>query len=785
MAQATSYKVSDSLYLVLQERDVKAPAKPIDVQTNHILVIDCSGSMSGDLPQIREQLKRKLPKLLKDGDTVSIIWFSGRSEFGVLLEAEPVATLTDLNDVNAAIDRWLRPVGLTGFKEPLEEVPNLIGRIAKKNKGVFSLFFMSDGCDNQWDRPSIIKAVEKAAGSLAAATFVEYGYYADRPLLSSMAEKAGGILIFSEGFDKYSPIFEAAIQRKLTGAPRVEQFVSGDPVCNFAFALIDGDLTTFSIESGKVQIPESLKEFYYLSPSLVGNRGGNIQQISEKASGGSGGHDVLNAVYAASSLFSVRMKPDILWPLLKALGDVRFIESFGGCFGKQKYSDFMDSTRLAAFDPKLRYLSGWDPNKVPQDDAFTVLDLLKILAEDDGNRLLLDSPDFKYSRIGRGRVDATSVLTTEELTEVQELAMKMASEKDPKKLTEISDQIKAISASKGPGLKFIPDPTPDGYPISNLTFNEDRPNVSVLVRKSGKVDVTPRLPDSLKGKVTEVATFVYRNYAIIKDGLVNVDKLPVKVTDGTWKKLCPLLPQNALESAAGLSGGNIPDALLLNLKALPVINRKMVNSISAKSFFEIQYELLVTQAKQKVYKSYADELLPKRKVEGLAETYGPEVAAWLVEQGFTDYSGFSPKTVQAEAKDYYIGKELKVSLKGFSKLPSMKELRDAIAKGKLNGPAQLMKPVFDDVENFLASDIYKKAARKEAVLEVWLDGQKNAAIADTRRLIYEIAQTTFCLVVGQIWFKEFNSLDENSMTIDAGAFKIECKAEMRDIQIKI
>ena len=50
----------------------------------------------------------------------------------------------------------------------------------------------------------------------------------------------------------------------------------------------------------------------------------------------------------------------------------------------------------------------------------------------------------------------------------------------------------------------------------------------------------------------------------------------------------------------------------------------------------------------------------------------------------------------------YLSKELKVSLKGLSKLPSLKEYREALAKGKLNAGAQLMKKTVDEVEAFLA-----------------------------------------------------------------------------------
>jgi Mg-chelatase subunit ChlD len=245
MSNSTSCQINSNLFLIEQKVSQVSLAKPVELPVNHIVVIDCSGSMSYDLPKIREQLKRKIPKLLNEKDTLSIIWFSGRGQFGVLLEAEPVATLTDLQQVNQAIDRWLRPVGLTGFKEPLEEVSNLIERLAKKSPGrAFSLFFMSDGCDNVWSRNEILKAAEKTAASLSSATFVEFGFYADRPLLTMLAEKTGGCLIFSEDFDRYAPQFESVIQKKLVGSKRVEMRLDGEPIGGFVYALNDNEILT-------------------------------------------------------------------------------------------------------------------------------------------------------------------------------------------------------------------------------------------------------------------------------------------------------------------------------------------------------------------------------------------------------------------------------------------------------------------------------------------------------------------------------------------------------------
>ena len=56
-----SYKVNSNLFLV-QHPVSLTKIESVSVPINHIVVIDCSGSMSNDLPKIREQLKNKLPK---------------------------------------------------------------------------------------------------------------------------------------------------------------------------------------------------------------------------------------------------------------------------------------------------------------------------------------------------------------------------------------------------------------------------------------------------------------------------------------------------------------------------------------------------------------------------------------------------------------------------------------------------------------------------------------------------------------------------------------------------
>lgn len=781
----TSYRISDRLFLNNVEVPSNAKVALTEKNTNHIFCLDCSGSMTGELPKLREQLKNKLPKMLKEKDSLSIIWFSGRGQFGALLEAEPVATLTDLKAVNEAIDRWLRPVGMTGFKEPLLEVAALTKRIGTKYPdNAFSLLFVTDGCENSWSQEEVLKAVDVAAGGLSAAAFIEYGYYADRPLLTKMAERAGGSLVHSSDFTKYEAVLGDAVARKITGGKKVEVVLPNtDYIGGIAYALAGGDIYTYAIDGNKVQVQEGTPKVWFLSPSAVNPTPGfnQLEAITEakwKLPTSQGeAWEAVAATYAAISLFATRMKPEIVKPLLKATGDVAFISQYANCFGKQAYSAFMEATRQAAFGTG-RWTTGWDPNKMPADDAFTVLDMLTLLSSDEENKVLLNHEAFKYDRIGRSRVDANTVLTADEQAEIDGLTQKLSGLKDPKEAAKISARINEIT-NKPEALKFVETPNEEGYSISNLTYNEERPNVSILVKKEGTVDLAIRKDKPAKVP-DQVNTFIYRNYAVIKDGLVNVGTLPTKLSAKTVEQLEQRVKEGKLSAdvftakGAFTNGKFQPSEVIIHLEKLPVINTQMVKSVSAKDLFNAEWDLTKAKAAQKVYNSYLKEKKPEGKTsKGYVDLYGADGATWLKEQGLTDYSGFAPKAVQAEATDFYMSKEMAVSMKGFSSLPALKEVKEKMAKGKLTASAAVMAPFVTDVEKLISG---KSDSHVIEALE------KNAAEqkAKVREAILKKAQTLFCVIVGNAWFSEFSSLEENSMTLDFDNNTIDCKVEMKE-----
>jgi len=132
-----------------------------------------------------------------------------------------------------------------------------------------------------------------------------------------------------------------------------------------------------------------------------------------------------------------------------------------------------------------------------------------------------------------------------------------------------------------------------------------------------------------------------------------------------------------------------------------------------------------------------------------------------------------------------MSKELKVSLKGLSSLPTLKVARENIQKNKVNAPTALMRPAIDAVDAFLSSDTYKSAADSDALFETWLDGHSKASTEKSRGLLRDIAETTFTIIVGQVWPREFGSLDETQLTIDIDGTSVECKMETVEKEVKI
>ena len=764
-----SIAIADGLNLASLTVGSDAPAG-IPPSVSRIFVCDVSGSMWNDLPQVGRHLKNNISLTVADGDTLTLMWFSGRGQFGTIVEGYRVDDVADLSALHGAIDRYLSPVGLTGFTEPLQAVKRSIGRLrAADPSAAISLVFMSDGYDNVGTRAGVLAAAADLSEDIAAGAVVEYGWHANRSLLTAMAEAMGVPYVFAEDFERFAPMLDAEFRRTVDGVRKRDLALGEAPLHDVCFAVRGGTVACYGVLDGRARVPEDIGMVYFLSARPQGGRtglgaaefAGSLDARSEDPAG----------LYAALAILSQRMASGDVLRVLKALGDVRLIRMFANCFGKQQYSAFQAAAVSAAVDARLRWTDGYDPALVPPDDAYTVLDLLSDLMEDEGNLLHLSHPAFAYQRIGRRTETAASRLTADEQAEIAALAAAARSAAD---LDRVQVRMAEIAAAKPRAVTFKADAEDAGVPLSSLTLNETRPNVSILVRREGTVDASGNgvgLPD-------RVPTFTYRNYAVIRDGIVNVKTLPVSLTRASHTSLL----------AKGAVGEPWVDGAVyeLSLERLPIVNRRMVGKVSARECFGVQYELAKARAAQKVFKGFEDSYFPKERAAGLKDKFGEAAAEWLKAAGVTD-GGFSPKTVQAAATDVYIGRELKISLEGMDSLPKVSDVVKKLADRKKLTPREaLMAPAILECQDFVDSPIYGNAADPKALLKTWLTDKSKAWVKRSRELTRTLAETKFAVVVGQVWFPEFSSLDEGTLTFvaDDGA-EITGKATLEDIEVAV
>ena len=719
--------------LVARVADRKASTKePEAINVDHVFCIDVSGSMSGELPKLREHLKNKIVKMVQPGDTLSLVWFSGRGQHGTLLTEQAIKGLLDVKEVHDLIDRFLHPVGMTGFKEPLEDCGKVWAELRKSRPNALSsLLFMSDGCDNQWSREEILGALDKIYGKFQASTFVEYGYYADRKLLTAMAEKMGGSVVLSEDFPSFAPVVEKA----LCSYPNRAFAKIEAPGCkDFAFAIAsNGDLLTFAVENGQVTVPvdpdtkEVVFDLYWLSDSIVGTQGSALHTEDYDY------ETVMKGAYAALSAYGHRMRGDIVKPLLLDVRDPSLLHKFSTCFGKQRYSEFAAD----ALKPLVR--ARVEPEAVKKyfrTDLPTMVDLFEILMDVDA-LVLLDDAKFKYTRISR-------------------------------KTTSVDGS-----------LKFKADEQ-SGYPITNLTLNECRANISMLIQKWGKIDLD--VPGKPEGLPKELRAFQYRNFTLVADGIVHVDLLVVRLTtDGYIKfknsRLYPMFDEMGL--VRGVAAHDQWFDLTLDLTRVGLTNEQMTTQPSGKMLLEKELELLKWRAEQKVLKYYS-KLHDKVEVDAsMAIAFGDAEAAWLKEKGLLKGGLFQPKTEKADATDVYKGVELQTSIKSFNSLPKIEEILERKKTGKKLTPSmELLLPIVERCE-----DAAQKMKTKE--FESFIDTSMRYAVARTRHLIAEVARQKYAILLGQTWFSEAKTPGELVLTAVYDGRSYECTVKLVDVDIEV
>lgn len=629
---------------------------------NHVYVVDVSGSMYHDLPKIRQNLKNIINVVAQPEDTFSVIYFSGKGQCGVVFENLLVSDVSTIDSMHKAIDRFIQPIGLTGFIDPIKKALELDLDSSKVN----NFIMLTDGFDNQSRRDDILTQAKTLTSKYQSISFIEYGYYADRDLLTQMANEVGGTHIFADGYNKYEGVIEDVV-RSVTRVANVE--VNVNKKAKHAAYIYGDQIRIVDAKDGVVSVPEDVDQVFSIVPSDVISK-----QISEERL-------FLILYYAAKTSNS-----DLVWKVLQALGDVNLVEKYQNAFTKQEQSIFEEEVRLAVFDESKRFVLGKDTSVVPTKNAPTVIDLLNGLADTD-SFVITDSPYWSYNRTTRGTV------------------------KEEGKLP-----------------RFVPSPM-SRLSLKGLVFNSERPNVNIQTSIKGQVE----LPENDFG-LKKVPSFITRNYTVIKDGIRNMDHLPVVFPESAAAEL-EKFAHEVVEQEDGQC------YWVFDLTRIPVINRAMVENIKLEDFVRAVETVEPLKARLKVLTHMIKEDGGSTaKIEGMVQKYGEEAAKWLSENGVRDY-GFSPVgTKSADVTDEYESIQVVYKIKGLSSLPAISAVEKKVLEGKKLNLADSL------IQEYM--DVYGE--EDKSVLE----HDKEVYTRGKRENEKKLANLVYTLVLGRKWFSD-------------------------------
>lgn len=749
--------------------------KTIEVPAHHTFIIDCSGSMYGELSTIRRDLYNKISTLLKPNDSVTIIWFSGRGQCGVILEDYNVSSAIKLNQVKDLIDRHLTPRGLTAFKEPIEKMQEVIKEVHGRNpEKLHTMFFLTDGYDNQWSTKEIISTIEGVKEELSSATIVEYGWYCNKQLLNQMATAVGGVHTFSENFDEYEPYVEKAF----TGGQSVKRrYIKLDhtPHNNVVFNIVDGDIITYLPNEDNeifVSVDGEVNLFYFTDETPSATRVGNEDFVSNAFLNGDTSDPIIAGLYGAAFAYSRTSDYNTVSDILKVLGDAYLITEKANTFGTQKINELEAKFISAMNDITERYREGYNPELEPAEDAFCVLDMLEVLMTDDENLWYPRHEAFSYKRTGGKAVAKRKGMSEDDKDELSNLL-------ESGDLDALQNKLNEVKENETEALKFHFNEDMPGCPISNLTWNESRANLSVQVLYNGYVN----LPKNNFNLPEKFDTKIFRNYTIIKDGIIHTYQLPVSLSQTTFDTL----------QANGLLEGETYEAdkiYILNFEKLPVINRKMIQTLSAEEMFEKSYELLKLQAANTAFTQYKKRLFDGAS-KGFKDLYGEEATEWLKELGLKDYGFNPPSTVEKMGEEIEVN-TLEIKIKGLASNPTKadfdkaeQKLKAGIDINSLSGKEALIAPAIKEFLTFEETLSGLNDDSRNKMIEEWLYSKSESFRKAKTKLMTEISQAKFLIIVGKSWFKEFASRNDNELNVELDGNEITCTVVDKQTTIKL
>lgn len=700
-------------------------AKPLPEEINHVFMADMSGSMYGFRDRLVKDMKERIRDLRK-GDVVTLGWFSSPGEYrfvikGFRLDGEPKS----YQKLDAALDEF-RIMGSTCFSEILTDAAQVVKELTPL-ASTFALTFLTDGYPTVWPMEKEIKAINEALeqlkGKVAASLFVGYGSYYNKELLSSMAETIGGELIHSANLSAFSETYGLFLKQKSRSSkPMVTVDLPENPHGKMGGVFgVDGDnIRCYKAEGKKVSVFPSDDRLYVIVDKATGAK---CEKMPPK--------ETERALYAAALFFMQRQRTDVALDALGKLKDKLILNSAVNAFTNDEYGAVEQMIGQAVGNEQKRFVGGkTKPGFVPPRDAFCVLDLLDMLVDDEEAQFTPKSDDFEYERIG-----------------------------PPSETKPGYPSYEAEDDVRVPFDDLVMHSTLMNLSIrTTIPVKVNMPDEIRVVEEGGKTLLTTSTAKDTKvlKRPKEIPAkwkaHIYRTYTIVKNGFLNLPKLPVVLSRSSYETCVTegLLPKEKGPYKKG-------QLYTLDLRKIPVMNRAMAddytkaNDLVKHVAIEAEQEGIV-----KGLRHLLEEVSPRslrRVEEPLLSTEGKNFLKYV---GINHDGSFGPPVLPPKSTDYYMAGSLEFAVKGMSSLPSVNEVRQKIESGKERTISQRA------VE--MGLEIGTPFSEKKDVTS--LQGLVRSHTAKLRSARRQMQRAKFAVLLGKRWFDEFTSRIGCSLPIE-------------------
>lgn len=709
---------------------------------HHIHIIDRSWSMIDDIDELINNVQKTID-CTGDNDLITISWYSGPGEFRV-----PLKAAKKFDQMKNILNSMRDVISTTCFSDILKEMNIVLKELSSIDMPVSITLFTDGQPVVPWsvdeEKRRIFMEIEEMksflGNKLIAFNTIGYGNYYNLQLLTDIADMTEyGSFLHNNRIDQYYDTFRLNHEKiKENVYEPVELYTKHESEFMYLnrrhtkHEKFNMKLNSIDKEKNQFFIVMRDNEKFFLNDIQYSLEGIKERYVPEAT--------VNNFLYAyAYNMYYKQKYKESLNVLAKNIKDRGLIDSHFRAFTLAEKGEHIHKLKTSLFKPKERFLEGVAPvDYVPKKDAMCVMDIIVKLKEIGAIWVPFHKELDDYKRIGK---------KTEESFDM---------------FKQIDDEIRGN--------------------FEDLVFNKEFLNLSVRVKINGYVTLNPKQAKKI-GLEPEFKCHKFRNYTLIKNGNLNMDKIMVLIPDhelSTFRVEAELLSGNVEIE------GKFYSRIIINLSKYPVINQLYAEeSSSIEKVFHINKRILQLEAEQKILNYYIKSMADKAalKKEGVFKKLTVEQIELLKDYGISKdgvYSGIGGKEVVTG--DSYITRVLNFYFAGVSSLPPVEKMLERIQSGKkLTANMEVLNEGYEKV-NMNADSDNINFNQKIKNTKTWLDGKLKSVKKELYHLRDVIAIMKIAIVLTGNWF-QLEVDEKNNYYFEKDGIKMICKADYREVKI--